>query len=87
MSLKTKHDSIGTIEHRKAKLVAKGLTKKNGIDYKEIFSLVSRKDALRIIMALVVHYDLELHQMDVKAAFLNENLEKSLYISTRGIFH
>ena len=42
-----------------------------GIDYNETFFPISRKDSFRIIMALVAHYDLELHQMDVKTAFLN----------------
>nr|XP_009803862.1 PREDICTED: uncharacterized protein LOC104249184 [Nicotiana sylvestris] len=69
---KTKHDSNGNIERYKARLVAKGYTQKGGIDYKETFSLVSEKDSLRIIMALVAHYDLELHQMDVKLPFLME---------------
>ena len=32
-------------------------------------------------MALVAHYDLELHQMDVKTAFLNRNLEKNVYMA------
>ena len=31
-------------------------------------------------MALVAHYDLELHQMNVKTVFLNENLEKEVYM-------
>jgi len=31
-------------------------------------------------MALVAHYNLELHQMDVKTAFLNENLEVEVYM-------
>jgi len=31
-------------------------------------------------MALVVHYDHELHQMDVKTTFLNENLEENVYM-------
>jgi hypothetical protein len=54
--------------------VPKGFTQKEGIDYTETFSPVSCKDSLRIIMALVTHYDLELHQTDVKTIFLNGDL-------------
>ena len=43
--------------------------------------LHSCKDSFRIIMALVAHYDLELHQMDVKMAFLNEDLEENIYMA------
>jgi hypothetical protein len=60
--------------------MAKGFTQREGIDYTEIFSLVSCKDSLRIIMVLVAHYDLELHQMDVKTAFLNEDLLENVYV-------
>ena len=45
------------------------------------FSSVSCKDSFRIIMTLVAHYDLELHQMDVKTAFLNGDLEKNVYMA------
>ena len=31
-------------------------------------------------MALVAHYDLELHQMNVKTAFLNRDLEDNVYM-------
>ena len=54
---------------------------REGIDYNESFSLVSCKDSFRIIMALVAHYDLELHQMDVKTTFLNGDLEKNIYMA------
>jgi len=77
---KTKRDTKSNIERHKARLVAKGYTQKDDIDYKETFSPVSLKDSLRIVMTLVAHYDLELHQMDVKTAFLNGNLEEEVYM-------
>ena len=77
---KTKRDSLGNIDRYKTRLVVKGFTKKEGIDYKETFSLVSKKDSLHIILALVAHLDLELQQMDVKTIFLNSDLEDEVYM-------
>ncbi|GKD89274.1 retrovirus-related pol polyprotein from transposon TNT 1-94, partial [Tanacetum coccineum] len=71
---------IFNVERYKARLVAKDYTQKNDVDYNETFLLVSKKDTLRIILALVAHFDLELHQMDVKTAFLNENIEEEVYM-------
>ncbi|KAJ9562866.1 hypothetical protein OSB04_008026 [Centaurea solstitialis] len=78
---KTKLDQNGNVERYKARLVAKGFTQKEGVDYKETFSPVSRKESLRIVLALVAHFDLELHQMDVKTAFLNGDLYEDVYMS------
>ena len=50
--------------------MAKSFTHKKDIDYKETLSLVSSKDSFRITMALVAHFDQDLHQMDVKIVFL-----------------
>ncbi|RDY06522.1 hypothetical protein CR513_09476, partial [Mucuna pruriens] len=77
---KTKKDSKGNIERYKACLVAKSFTHKEDINYKEIFSLVSSKDSSRTIMTLVAHFDLELHQLDVKIAFLNDNIDEMIYM-------
>ncbi|KAM1443641.1 hypothetical protein ACFX2I_039895 [Malus domestica] len=77
---KTKRDSNGNIERHKARLIAKGFTQREGVDYKETFSPVSTKDAFRVVMAIVAHFDLALHQMDVKTAFLNGDLEEDIYM-------
>ena len=78
---KTKLDLKGNIVRYKARLVAKGFTnKKKGIDCKETFSPISSKDSFRIIIAHLAHYDLELHQMDVKTAFLNGNIDETIYM-------
>ncbi|KAM2151370.1 hypothetical protein ACFX1R_045823 [Malus domestica] len=66
---KIKKDSKGNIDRLKARLVAKGYTQQEGVDYNEMFSPVSTKDSFRFVMALVAHYNLFLHQMDVKTAF------------------
>ncbi|CAL5360549.1 unnamed protein product [Camellia sinensis] len=77
---KTKTDSKGKVERLKARLVAKGYTQKEGVDYTKTFFPVSTKDAFRLIMALTAHFDLELHQMDVKTAFLNGDLLEEVYM-------
>ena len=78
---KTKRDAKGQVERYKARLVAKGYSQREGIDFKENSSLVSTKDSRRIIMAIVAHFDLELHHMDVRTTFLNGDLVEDVYMS------
>lgn len=68
------------MERYKARLVAKGYTLKEFIDYQEKFAPVSSNDSLRIIIALTAHLNLELHQMDVKTAFLNGDIDEVIYM-------
>lgn len=77
---KTKRDSRGFIDRYKARLLSKGFTQQQGIDYNETFLPVSTKDLFRVIMALVAHLNMHLHQMDVKTAFLNGNLSEEIYM-------
>ena len=59
--------------------MVKGYSQREGIDFKETFSLVSTKDSFRVIMTIVAHFDLEVHQMDVKTTFLNGDLDEDVY--------
>ena len=38
------------------------------------------KNSLRTIMVLVAHFDLKLHQMDVKTKFLNGDIDETIYM-------
>ena len=78
---KTKRDNKGNVERYKARLVAQGYTQREGIDFTETFSPISTKDSFRLVMALVAHFDLVLHQMDVKTVFLNGDLSEEVYMS------
>jgi hypothetical protein len=83
---KRKLNASGCVEKYKARLVAKGYTQREGIDFMETFSPVAKFTSVRIIGALTAYFDLELHQMDVKTAFLNGNLEEDIYMSQHDGF-
>ncbi|RVW38700.1 Retrovirus-related Pol polyprotein from transposon TNT 1-94 [Vitis vinifera] len=64
----------------KSRLVAKGFSQKEGIDYNEVFSPVVKHKSIRVLLAMVSVFDLELDQLDVKTAFLHGNLEEEIYM-------
>ncbi|KAH9672466.1 hypothetical protein KPL70_017737 [Citrus sinensis] len=69
-----------TTPRYKARLVAKDFAQKEGIDYNEVFSSVVKHTCIRILLALVAEYELELAQLDVKTAFLHGDLEEEIYM-------
>ncbi|KAL4035917.1 hypothetical protein IC575_004627 [Cucumis melo] len=78
---KRKRDSAGKVQTFKARLVAKGYTQREGVDYEETFSHVAMLKSIRILLSIATFYDYEIWQMDVKTAFLNDNLEESIFMS------
>src|SRR5579871_5662086 len=75
-----KHNVDRSIEKRKGRFVARDFTQIEGINYNETYSPVVSHSSLRTLIALATEYDLILHQMDVKNAYLNGELDVELYI-------
>lgn len=57
--------------------MAKDFTQRECVDYNEIFSPVIKYKTIRLILALVVQFNWELEQLDVKTAFLEEDIYMS----------
>ena len=77
-----KKEAVSDMEGERfnTRLVARGYSQKQGIDYDDIYSPVVRHTSIRVVLALVAHMDLELEQMDVKTAFLHGNLEEKIFL-------
>ena len=49
---------------------------------KTVYSLISSKDSLQIIIALASYFDLDLYQISIRIAFLNGDLEEKVFTKT-----
>ncbi|KAL0435451.1 UNVERIFIED_CONTAM: Retrovirus-related Pol polyprotein from transposon TNT 1-94 [Sesamum radiatum] len=70
----------GIIEKFKARLVIQGFRQKPGIDYFDTYAPVARISTIRLLIALASIHSLVIHQMDVKTAFLNGDLDEKVYM-------
>jgi hypothetical protein len=77
---KNKQDKFGVVTKNKARLVGKGYTQVEGLDFGETYALVARLESICILLAYATHHDFKLHQMDVKSAFLNGPLQEKVYV-------
>lgn len=77
---KIKTHANGQIDRYKARLVARGFTQTEGVDYNDIFAPVVRMDSIRLLFSICVQKGLEFVQFDIATAFLNGHIEEDLYM-------
>jgi hypothetical protein len=78
--LRNKYAADGTLDRRKARVVAKGFTQRPGIDFHDTFAPVARLSSLRLLVALAAKYNLKISQLDVTSAYLNGKIDTEVFM-------
>ncbi|KAJ1034267.1 hypothetical protein NDA18_001130 [Ustilago nuda] len=78
--LKLKLDADGIPARHKARLVARGFTQREGIDFEETFTPVAPLSAIRALLSLAVERGWEVQQLDITMAYLNSTLKHTIYM-------
>jgi hypothetical protein len=78
--LATKRGPNGEKIKLRARLVANGQRQEYGIDYQETFAPTSNMATIRTVLAMAAKHDWEIHQVDIKSAYLNATLRDDIYM-------
>nr|GEZ13628.1 retrovirus-related Pol polyprotein from transposon TNT 1-94 [Tanacetum cinerariifolium] len=78
---KNKRDEENNVIQNKSRLVAKGYTQKEVVDFEESFAPVARLEAVRLFIAYAAHKSFTVYQMNVKTAFLYGPLKEEVYVN------
>jgi hypothetical protein len=77
---KTKYSSNGSVERLEARLIAKGFSQVEGIDYNETFSPIKTMNLIFLVLVIVTSHKSEVHHMDVTFDFLHGYLQEEIYM-------
>jgi hypothetical protein len=83
---RNKQDQDGIVIRNKARLVAQRYTQIEGLDFDETYALVTRLEAMRILLAYACANNIKLYQMDVKSAFLNGCINELVFVEQPSSF-
>eukprot|EP00253_Pinus_taeda_P031385 PITA_31385 len=77
---RTKYGPDGKVDKHKSRLVSKGFSRVEGIEYIETFSPIVKMNSICLVISVVASFKWEVHQMDVKSAFLHGDLLEEIYM-------
>lgn len=80
MVYKLKRGPNGEIQRYKARWVVRGFEQVDGVDFNETFASVVKPMSYKVLFAIAAALDLEIHQMDVKTAFLYGAVNEEIYV-------
>ena len=64
----------------KARLVVRGCNQKEGIGHNKVFSPIVCHTFIRVLLAFVALFEMDLEHLEVKTAFLHGELEEEIYM-------
>eukprot|EP00253_Pinus_taeda_P014026 PITA_14026 len=77
---RTKYGPDGKVDKHKGRLVPKGFSQVEGVDYTETFSPVAKMNSIHLVLSLSSSFKWGVHQMDVKSTFLHGDLHEEIYM-------
>jgi hypothetical protein len=81
-----KQDEHEVVTRNKVRLVTKGYSQVECLDFDKTFAPVARLEPIRILVAYATHHDFKLYQMDIKSAFLNRLIKEEVYVKQHSSF-
>eukprot|EP00271_Cylindrocystis_brebissonii_P002228 TRINITY_DN12662_c0_g2_i2.p1 TRINITY_DN12662_c0_g2~~TRINITY_DN12662_c0_g2_i2.p1 ORF type:complete len:428 (+),score=22.82 TRINITY_DN12662_c0_g2_i2:1103-2386(+) len=78
--LKKKLKADGSLDKYKGRLVARGFSQTQGVDYFETYAPTVQMSATRALLALNATNDWDIHQIDINSAYVNADLQEKVYM-------
>lgn len=75
-----KLDATGSVARHKARFVVRGFEQVFGLDFDETFASVVKPPSYKLFFAIAAYMRWHCHQMDVKTAFLNGDVDEDIYV-------
>jgi hypothetical protein len=77
---RNKQDEHGVVTRNKTRLVTKGYSQVEGLDFDETYALVARLESIHILLAYATYHGFKLYQMDVKSVVLKGPIKEEVYV-------